>query len=192
MGTRTLAIPARPPVLRARPARAAAPQTAEAQNKMVYNTLAGLFTPVMPPFYRTFMSGLLPGGRTVGPWPWAPGLTALVTPPFFGFLVGPSRPNRRRDGAPGGLLVEKCKFLQESGCKGLCVNQCKLPAQQFFASALGMPLAVSPNFETQECQWSFGEAPRPVAEDPALPPGCLAGCPTRHGLAAAREARACV
>ena len=32
-------------------------QTAEAQNKMVYNTLSSLLTPVMPPIYRTFMSG---------------------------------------------------------------------------------------------------------------------------------------
>ena len=39
------------------------------------------------------------------------------------------RTNRRRDGALGGLVVDKCKFLQESGCKGMCMNQCKLPAQ---------------------------------------------------------------
>ena len=32
-------------------------QTAEAQNKMVFDTLAGLLTPAMPPIYKTFMSG---------------------------------------------------------------------------------------------------------------------------------------
>ena len=26
--------------------------------------------------------------------------------------------NRRKDGSLGGMVVEKCKFLQESGCKG--------------------------------------------------------------------------
>ena len=63
--------------------------------------------------------------------------------------VGPSRPNRRIDGALGGLVVEKCKFLQESGCKGMCMNICKLPAEQFFDKHLGLPLTVTPNFETQ-------------------------------------------
>ena len=53
-------------------------------------------------------------------------------------------------------MVEKCKLLQESNCKGMCLNIFKLPAQDFFRDTLGVPLTVSPNFETQECQWSFG------------------------------------
>jgi len=44
---------------------------------------------------------------------------------------------------------------------------------------LGLPLTVSPNFETQECQWSFGEIPVVPAEDPTFPRGCLSGCPSR-------------
>lgn len=32
-------------------------QTAQAQHKMVYDVLAGLMTPVMPPIYKTFMTG---------------------------------------------------------------------------------------------------------------------------------------
>jgi beta-carotene isomerase len=160
-------------------------QTPEAQHKMVYDTLGGLMTPVLPPFYRIFMSGIVPklgtdfDGKQVGPWFYAPWLTSFVTPTFFGFLVGPSKPNRRKDGQLGGLVVEKCKFLQESGCKGLCLHQCKLPAQEFFAQELGLPLTVSPNFETQECQWSFGETPVPPAEDPSFPKGCLVGCGSR-------------
>jgi hypothetical protein len=114
-------------------------QTPEAMHQMVYNTLGGLMTPYLPPFYRIFMSGILPKGffmglvekdQTLGPWFYAPWLTSMVTPTFFGFLVGPSYPNARKDGQPGGLLVEKCKFLQESGCKGLCLHQCKIPAQK--------------------------------------------------------------
>ena len=104
-------------------------QTAEAQHKMVRDTLGGLMTPVLPPFYRIFMSGIIPKvewlpedlrGKQIGPWFYAPFLTSFVTPTFFAFLVGPSYPNRRKDGQPGGLVVEKCKFLQESGCKGKC------------------------------------------------------------------------
>jgi Beta-carotene isomerase D27-like, C-terminal len=164
-------------------------QTPEAQHKMVSETLGGLMTPVLPPFYRIFMSGIVPklgtdlDGKQLGPWFYAPFLTSVVTPTFFGFLVGPSYPNRRKDGQPGGLVVEKCKFLQESGCKGLCLNQCKLPAQQFFKEQLGLPLTVSPNFVTQECQWSFGEEPLPPAKDPAFPKGCLVGCESRKAMA---------
>lgn len=160
-------------------------QTPEAQHKMVYDTLGGLMTPLLPPFYRIFMSGIVPklgtefDGKQLGPLFYAPWLTSFVTPTFFGFLVGPSRPNRRKDGQPGGLVVEKCKFLQESGCKGLCLHQCKLPAQQFFAEKLGLPLTVQPNFVLQECQWSFGETPVPVVEDPSFPKGCLSGCASR-------------
>ncbi len=82
-------------------------------------------------------------------------------------------------------------YMQESGCKGLCMNQCKLPAQQFFSEYLGLPLTVSPNFETQECQWSFGEEPLPADKDPRLPKGCLTACPTREALREVNQARPC-
>lgn len=162
---------------------------AEAQHAMVKNTLGGLMTPVLPPFYRIFMAGIIPrigtdwDGERLGPWFYAPWLTSIVTPTFFGFLVGPSRPNRRSDGERGGLVVEKCKFLQESGCKGLCLHQCKIPAQEFFKEELGLELTVKPNFVTQECQWSFGETPLPPEEDPSFPTGCLVGCESRKAMA---------
>jgi hypothetical protein len=163
-------------------------QTPQAQHTMVKETLGGLMTPFLPPFYRIFMSGIVPNvgtpwdGKQLGPWFYAPWLTTLVTPTFFGFLVGPSRPNRRRDGQRGGLVVEKCKFLQESGCKGLCLHQCKIPAQEFFKGELGLDLTVSPNFATQECQWSFGEKPLAPEEDPSFPGGCLKGCESRLAM----------
>jgi len=165
-------------------------QTPEVQHKMVSDTLGDLMTPVLPPFYRIFMSGIVPDigtkwdGKQIGPWFYAPWLTTIVTPTFFAFLVGPSYPNRRKDGHVGGLVVEKCKFLQESGCKGICLHECKLPAQQFFQDNLGLSLTVSPNFVTQECQWSFGETPLPPSEDASFPKGCLVGCESRKALAA--------
>ena len=166
-------------------------QTAEAQHTMVKNTLGGLMTPVLPPFYRIFMSGIIPklgineniDGKQIGPWFYAPWLTTIVTPTFFGFLVGPSRPNRRKDGERGGLVVEKCKFLQESNCKGLCLHQCKIPAQEFFKQELGLDLTVSPNFATQECQWSFGEVPLKPEDEPSFPRGCIVGCGSREEMA---------
>jgi len=196
--------------------------TPEAQQAMVKTTLAWLMTPFLPPFYRLFMSGLVPSeergdpewlvgsiqkvaallpgdlgpkyltpGNQLGPWFYAPALTSFVTPTFFGFLVGPSTVNFRQDGALGGLVVEKCSFLQESGCKGLCLNQCKLPAQSFFKDTLGLPLTVQPNFETQECQWSFGEEPVSPEIDPTWPKGCLKGCPTRAEVQERKMELAC-
>lgn len=163
----------------------------EEQHQMVRDTLGGLMTPVLPPFYRIFMAGIVPKsellpeewrGKQLGPWFYAPWLTSVVTPTFFQFLVGPSHVNYRQDGNLGGLVVEKCKFLQQSNCKGLCLHQCKLPAQQFFADELGVPLTVRPNFVTQECQWSFGETPLPPQEDPTFPKGCLVGCESRQTM----------
>ena len=126
-------------------------------------------------------TGPLAPGKAMfgGPLIYAPFLTSVVTPPFLKFLVGPSRTNYRKDGQLGGIVVEKCKFLQESGCKGLCLHQCKLPAQQFFADKLKLPLTVEPNFATQECQWSWGLEPMVPEQDPAWPKGCLVDCPTR-------------
>lgn len=120
-------------------------------------------------------------GKQLGPWFYAPPLTAVVAPFAFGFLVGPATLNRRADGELGGLVVEKCKFLQESSCKGMCLNSCKLPAQDLFAE-LGLPLRVSPNFVTQECQWSFGEEAPPVDDDPTWPKGCVVGCTSREAM----------
>ena len=187
------------------------------QHFMVRNTLRGLLTPFLPPFYRIFMAGIVPckenndpdwlieifqsirnslpsgssfdsgrraltPGNQIGPWFYAPTLTAMVTPPFLSFLVGKSSINRRKDGKRGGMVVEKCRFLQESGCKGLCLHQCKLPAQQFFKDELGLSLTVSPNFVTQECQWSWGEEPVLPQNDASFPEGCLNGCPTRSSI----------
>ena len=60
-------------------------------------------------------------------------------------------------------------------------HQCKRPAERLFDD-LGVPLRVAPNFETQECQWSFGEAAPPPAEDPTWPKGCLVGCTSRQAM----------
>jgi len=185
--------------------------TPERQQDVLIRTLRTLMTPVLPPFYRIFMGWIVPStergdprwlvdgvqavatrlpagldktfvpGKQFGPAPYAPLLTSLVAPYAFGFLVGPSKVNLRSDGGLGGLVVTKCKFLQESNCKGMCLNSCKLPAQQLF-DELGLPLRVIPNFETQECQWSYGElAPLP-SDDPTWPKGCLVGCTSREAM----------
>ncbi|EOD38705.1 hypothetical protein EMIHUDRAFT_251699 [Emiliania huxleyi CCMP1516] len=177
---------------------------ASSQQEVLVRTLRTLMTPVLPPFYRIFMGGLVPRhdpgdsradpkwladgvqwvrarlpfgrsylepGRQLGPWFYAPALTAVVAPYAFGFLVGPASLNRRADGEVGGLVVEKCKFLQESSCKGTPLR-------------LAPPSCVTTIADRRdiECQWSFGEAAPPPDEDPTWPKGCVVGCTSREAM----------
>ena len=111
--------------------------------------------------------------------PWAPSALAWCTTKFLGFLVGATRLTQRRAGDPrgGGVLVEKCAVLEHGGCKGMCIHMCKLPTERMFAEQWGLPVHMAPNFETCECQLSFGVVPPPVEEDATLPTGCLGSCP---------------
>lgn len=81
-----------------------------------------------------------------------------------------------------GLLVKRCRFLEESGCASVCVNSCKIPTQQFFAENMGLPLTMTPDYETHECQFSFGLMPNEAGELDAKNTPCLARCPTNGGM----------
>jgi hypothetical protein len=50
------------------------------------------------------------------------------------------------------VFVEKCKYLEESKCLGVCINTCKLPTQTFFKDHMGVDLYMEPNFEDYSCQ----------------------------------------
>lgn len=71
-----------------------------------------------------------------------PEINAKITPPFFRWLVGPAEVNDSPETeVPGtGVLIEKCRFLDESGCRGLCLSMCQGPTQAFFTEELGLPL----------------------------------------------------
>lgn len=81
-----------------------------------------------------------------------------------------------------GLLVKRCRFLEESGCASVCVNSCKIPTQNFFLQDMGLPLTMEPNYETFECQFSFGKTPSVATELEAMATPCLARCPTAGSL----------
>lgn len=102
-------------------------------------------------------------------------LNAAVTPLAFSWLVGKSRVNVPEEGGKG-VFIEKCRFLEESGCKGLCVNMCQQPTQAFFTDVLGLPLRMTPDYEDSSCQMAFGVSPLPVSDDPAVTGDCLADC----------------
>jgi hypothetical protein len=119
---------------------------------------------------------------------WAPAALSVCTLPLLRFLVGDMELTQRApgDARAGGVLVQRCKVLEQGGCKGLCVNMCKLPTERFFSHRWGTPVTLSPNFETLQCQLSFGVAPPPEEEVAnLLPAGCLEGC----GLATALSSR---
>ena len=44
------------------------------------------------------------------------------------------------------LLVERCRFLETSGCVRTCVQACKSPTQDFFFEEMGLLVALKPNF----------------------------------------------
>ena len=75
-----------------------------------------------------------------------------------------------------GVLVKRCRYLEESGCVGVCVNSCKVPTQEFFEKDMGLALTMEPNYETFECQFSFGKTPPRREEDEAFASPCFAQC----------------
>lgn len=81
-----------------------------------------------------------------------------------------------------GLLVKRCRFLEESGCASVCVNSCKIPTQNFFMQEMGLPLTMTPDYDNFECQFSFGLTPTEANTIDAKKTPCLARCPTSGGM----------
>ena len=81
-----------------------------------------------------------------------------------------------------GLLVKRCRFLEESGCASICVNSCKIPTQNFFLEDMGLPLTMTPDYNTYECQFSFGQLPNEQDEFDAKNTPCLSRCPTAGSM----------
>jgi hypothetical protein len=77
------------------------------------------------------------------------------------------------------VYIKKCRYLEQSGCVGMCVNMCKIPTQDFFTDSFGIPVTLTPNFEDLSCEMVFGQIPKPIEEEPAYNQPCLSQqCPT--------------
>jgi len=127
------------------------------------------------------LAGPLPSlYRTLVPASLSPGVLAWFTAKLLKFLVGRMTVTERAEGdhRTGGVLVERCSVLENSQCMGICLRMCKLPTEKFFAESWGTPLHMQPNFETYECQLSFGVDPPASETDSTLPQGCLTQCPS--------------
>ncbi|KAI4368022.1 hypothetical protein MLD38_016634 [Melastoma candidum] len=132
---------------------------------------------------REVLMSMLPAGapaqfrKLFPPTKWAAEFNAALTVPFFHWLVGPSEVIEVEiDGVKqkSGVRIKKCRYLENSGCVGMCVNMCKIPTQDFFTNEFGLPLTMIPNFEDMSCDMVYGQVPPPFEEDPVARQPCFA------------------
>jgi len=113
-------------------------RTRAQQQEAVREVLLSMLPPGAPEQFRK----LFPPTR------WACEFNAALTVPFFRWLVGPSEVIEVEiDGVRqrSGVLIKKCRYLENSGCVGMCVNMCKIPTQDFFTNEFGLPLTMNPS-----------------------------------------------
>ncbi|KAH9609097.1 hypothetical protein KSS87_004463 [Heliosperma pusillum] len=128
------------------------------QQKVVREVLLSMLPPGAPAQFR----------KLFPPTKWAAEFNATLTVPFFHWLVGPSEVIEVEvDGVKqrSGVRIKKCRYLENSGCVGMCVNMCKIPTQDFFSNEFGLPLTMNPNFEDMSCEMLYGQSPPPIEED---------------------------
>eukprot|EP00803_Ostreobium_quekettii_P006358 evm.model.scf_70EXC.3 EVM.evm.TU.scf_70EXC.3 scf_70EXC:52044-56663(-) len=118
-------------------------------------------------------------------------LNAWFTAFFCQWLMGPSEVNDvdvdgGQVGVKQGVKIERCRYLEETGCAAICINSCKIPTQEFFAKNMGLPLTMTPDYNDFSCQFSYGLTPGPESEDEALSTPCFQQCPTKR-----RHLKAC-
>ncbi|KAH7578239.1 hypothetical protein JRO89_XS01G0358100 [Xanthoceras sorbifolium] len=137
--------------------------------------IVSFFPPLVIKLYRILVTPIAEGKL-------AAAMVARVTALTCQWLMGNCQVNSvdLPDGTScqSGVFVERCKYLEESKCVGVCINTCKLPTQTFFKDYLGVPLLMEPNFSDYSCQFKFGVLPPLPEDDTALKEPCLEICPT--------------
>lgn len=141
------------------------------QQETVAGVLAGLLPPQAPERFRRWF----PLNKRNAEF------NAFITVLGFAWLVGPSQLKEvevefegRKEKWMSGVTIKKCRYLESSGCVGMCTNMCKLPTQRFFTDTFGLPLTMNPNFEDLSCEMIFGQAPPPIEEDKVYMQPCFA------------------
>ncbi|MBA0715122.1 hypothetical protein Golax_014044 [Gossypium laxum] len=136
--------------------------------------LKSLFPPLLLELYKILIAPI-DGGKV------AAMMVARVTVLTCQWLMGTCKVNSvdLPDGTScnSGVFVERCKYLEESKCVGICINTCKLPTQSFFKDYMGVPLLMEPNFSDYSCQFKFGVSPPLPEDDDTLKEPCLDVCP---------------
>lgn len=137
------------------------------QQEVVREVLLSMLPPGAPAQFR----------KLFPPTKWAAEFNAKLTVPFFHWLVGPSEiVEVEVNGVKqrSGVRIKKCRYLENSGCVGMCVNMCKIPTQSFFTNEFGLPLTMNPNFEDMSCEMVYGQMPPAFEEDPISAQPCYA------------------
>ncbi|MEO0430718.1 MAG: DUF4033 domain-containing protein [Cyanobacteria bacterium J06656_5] len=120
-------------------------------------------------------------------------LNAWFATQLFEWLVGPCEVKSVEITTASGqtrqqnsnVHIKKCRYLEQSGCVGMCINMCKLPTQQFFTEKFGIPLTMTPDFDDLSCDMVFGQVPPPLETEDAYQQPCL------HDCAVTSDAPAC-
>ncbi|CAI9093366.1 OLC1v1028852C1 [Oldenlandia corymbosa var. corymbosa] len=137
------------------------------QQEVVREVLLSMLPPGAPAQFR----------KLFPPTKWAAEFNAALTVPFFHWLVGPSEVVEVEvNGVKqrSGVHIKKCRYLENSGCVGMCVNMCKIPTQDFFTNEFGLPLTMNPNFEDMSCEMVYGQVPPSFEDDPVSKQPCFA------------------
>ncbi|MEA5463380.1 DUF4033 domain-containing protein [Leptothoe sp. PORK10 BA2] len=124
-------------------------------------------------------------------------LNAWFASQLFEWLVGPCEVQSTEITTSTGetrqqksnVHIKKCRYLEQSGCVGMCINMCKLPTQEFFTEKFGIPLTMTPNFEDLSCDMVFGQVPPPLETEDAYRQPCLQDCAVTSAAPACPKVR---
>lgn len=152
-------------------------RTPQQQQELVSIVLKSLVPSPVLYFIRNFFT----------PTKWVCESNAWFATVLFEWLVGKSEiqeveiigENQEIIRQKSGVKIKKCRYLEESGCVGMCINMCKLPTQKFFTESFGIPLTMTPNFEDFSCEMIFGKNPPDLQTEAIANQPCLINhCPT--------------
>jgi hypothetical protein len=109
-------------------------------------------------------------------------MNAWVTHFTTTWLMGPSKVQVEKKTNAFVVVVEKCRFLEESGpCLKTCINACKVPTQDFFQKDMGIMINISPNVTDYSCRFEFGVQPKQLSDDPLSLSPCFSDCVKKKG-----------
>jgi hypothetical protein len=141
---------------------------------LAQDTLISLFPPFILDRYPSWFAKPFPE--------FSSKMCAYATMAFGTWLMGECEVNDIPSGEKKGVLVKRCRFLEESQCASTCVNSCKIPTQNFFRENMGLGLTMTPDYATGECQFAFGVLPTEEEEMEARNTPCLSRCPSGGSL----------
>jgi hypothetical protein len=144
--------------------------------------LVSLFPSWLPPAFRAMFAKPLP---ELSLW-----MNAWVTALACQWLMGKTELNQVEVTDPKdqgktimmpGVKVERCRYLEESGCASVCLHSCKFPTKEFFKEDMGLDVTLEPDYEDFSCQFVFGKkAPQPD-KDEACSTACFKQCTFPNG-----------